>query len=413
MSLLNIRLLCAGLLIICLSACNGKLSQSGSAKLHSYSISVEKYSKLNQAIKYISEFDEELKKKMHIEQVKDEGYQVLIGQYPTSFEAGEFAFNLVTKGIIKKFQIFQDSHEVLDEFNNILFMSYYEGRPSIFNYNLISKNNNVIWSKWGSKVTSLTLSASCKRLFFTTSSGYGKNRGIPYVHGASLYYFIRKYNEPVELTYFGDGYQLYSYWYTADSFKVNFTYGNQVDSKIVNQKIYSYDTLGNTGKTKHRKYNLLKDGFPAIPNKTPIYYSPNHNYNLRVVIDKNESSYYLKDYRERSEILIASGKQKIRDACWSKDGNYLFILTHNLSVYSNKIKSGLTGELWIIDAVHKKRLKAFAGYQFENLFVHGKFLFFDERLNGSAKICIYNYTEAKVYDTIVSSGGCGLNNLPL
>jgi hypothetical protein len=413
MSLPNIRLLFVVLLILCLSSCDGKISQKNYAKLHPYSILLEKYDDLNQAIKFISDAGEELKKIAHIEQIEGKGYQVLVGQYANSLDAGEFAFNLVIKGIIKKFRIVHDKHEVLDEFNNVLFISRYEGRPSVFNYNLISKRNNVIWSKRGHKVTSLTLSNNCNSLFFTTTTGFGKSRSIPYVHGAALFHLTREINKTDELTYFGDGYQLYSYRATNDTFKVNFSFINHFDPKIVNQKIFSFDSLGNQGNSKERKYNLLKDGFPSIPNRIPIYYSPNNNFNLRVLFDdQNESNYYIKDIREHSEVLIVSGKQRIRDACWSKEGNYLFILTYNSTIYSNKKRVELTGELWIIDAVHKKRLKVFAGYQFENLLVHGKFLFFDERLNNLAKICIYNYSEDKVFDTISFPGGCGLNNLP-
>ena len=414
MSLPNIRLLFVVLLILCLSSCDGKISQKNYAKLHPYSILLEKYDNLNQANKFISDAGEELKKIAYVEQIEGGRYEVLVGQYSNSLDAGEFAYNLVIKGIIKKFIIVHDKHEVLDEFNNVLFISRYEGRPSVFNYNLISKGNNVIWSKWGHKVTSLTLSKNCNSLFFITTTGSGIIRGIPYIHGATLFHLNREQNKTDELTNIGDGYQLYSYWATNDTFKVNFSFIDDFDPKIVNQKIFSFDSLGNQCNAKVRKYNLLKDGFPSIPARIPIYYSPNHNFILKILYDdQNESNYYIKDIQEHSEILIVSGKQRIRDACWSKDGNYLFILTYNSTIYSSKKRVESTGELWIIDAVHKKRLKVFAGYQFENLLVHGKFLFFDERLNNLAKICIYNYSEDKVFDTISFPAGCGLNNLSL
>jgi hypothetical protein len=414
MRLLNIRLLFVVLLILCLSSCDGKISQKNYAKLHPYSILLEKYDNLNQAIKFITDAGEELKKIAHVELIESEGYQVLVGQYSNSLDAGEFAFNLVKKGIIKKFLIVHDKHEVLDEFNNVLFISRYEGRPSVFNYNLISKRNNVIWSKWAHKVSSLTLTKNCNSLFFITTTGSGIIRGIPYVHGAALFHLCREQNKTDELTYFGDGYQLYSYWAINDTFKVNFSFIDDFDPKIVNQKIFSFDSLGNQCNAKVRKYNLLKEGFPSIPDRIPIYYSPNHNYILKILYDdQNESNYYIKDIQEHSEILILSSKQRIRDVCWSKEGNYLFILTHNSTIYSSKKRVELSGELWIIDAVHKKRLRIFAGYQFENLLVHGKFLFFDERLNNLAKICIYNYAEDKVFDTISLPAGSGLNNLPL
>ena len=413
MSILKYRLLFVGVLTLFLSSCERKYSQAEFITLHPFSILIEKFDELNKALEFKSGVGGELKKIIHIDQTKDEGYQVLVGKYANSKDAGEVAFNLFTEGIIKKYSIVKNTYEVLDEFNNVLFVSRYDGRPSVFNYNLISKKINVIWSRWRGRVTSLTLSKNCNSLFFTTVVGYGKKRGIPYVHGALLYHLIRDHNEPVEVANLGDGFQLYTYWEIDDTFKVNFTFINPLDSKIVNQRIYSYDSLGNQVYKKEKKYNLLKDGFPAIPNRTPVYNSPNHNFNLRVVFERDESNLYLKDYREHSEILIASTKQKIHDARWSNDGNYLFVLTQNTPILSNRKKAEQTGELWIIDALQKKRLKLFTGYQFENILVHGKFLFFDERLNSMAKICIYNFVQDIVYDTISSPGGCDLNNLPL
>jgi len=413
MSILNNRFLFIWLLIISLYACDGNSSQKNNIKLHPYSILLEKYDNLNLAKKFITDASEELKRKMHIEQSKDEGYQILIGEFANSFDAGQYAFDLVAEGIIKKFKIVHYKQEVIDEFNNVLFISRYEERPSVFNYNLISKRNNVMWSKLGHKVTSLNLSRNCNSLFFTTAAGFGKIRGIPFVHGASLYHLIRELNKSEEISYFGDGYQLYSFWETIDTFKVNFTFIDHFDTKIVNQKIFSFDSIGNSYYTKERKYDLLKDGFPLIPNRIPIYYSPNHNFNLRIVNDQHEIDYYIKDIQEHSEVLIVSSKKKIRDACWSNDGNYLFILTHNSPNNINRKKVESTGELWIIDAKQKKLIKVFAGYKFDNLLVHGKFLFFDEQLIKLTKICIYNYYEDKVYDTISSSGGSSLNNLPL
>ena len=91
----------------------------------------------------------------------------------------------------------------------------------------------------------------------------------------------------------------------------------------------------------------------------------------------------------------------------------MFIRTQKSAIYTNRNKNESTGELWVIDAKQKKRLKVFVGYQFDNLLVHGKFLFFDERLNSLTKICIYDYTEDKIYDTISPQGGCNLNNILL
>ena len=120
MNKLNIRIPLIGLIILYLVACEGKNTQTEYSKLHSYSILIEKYDNLNQAIKFISESGEYQKKLMRIEQNKKKEYQVLLGQYINSSEAGENAYNLLTKGSIKKYSIVHNNNEVLDEFINVL-----------------------------------------------------------------------------------------------------------------------------------------------------------------------------------------------------------------------------------------------------------------------------------------------------
>ena len=168
MSILKYRLLFVGVLTLFLSSCERKYSQAEFITLHPFSILIEKFDELNKALEFKSGVGGELKKIIHIDQTKDEGYQVLVGKYANSKDAGEVAFNLFTEGIIKKYSIVKNTYEVLDEFNNVLFVSRYDGRPSVFNYNLISKKINVIWSRWRGRVTSLTLSKNCNSLFFTT-----------------------------------------------------------------------------------------------------------------------------------------------------------------------------------------------------------------------------------------------------
>ena len=60
-----------------------------------------------------------------------------------------------------------------------------------------------------------------------------------------------------------------------------------------------------------------------------------------------------------------------------------------------------------------KIVRIFSGFHFENVLVHGKLLFFDERLKDIAQIAVYDYTRDKLLNTISLYGGCGINNLPM
>lgn len=407
-----IRLALVAVIVISIS-CAENESRNGKAKQKHYSVFLGEFKKQDKIEEFRSSLNPVVWDELRIEKIYDRNYKLFYGKYSSSFEAGKTAYELLTNSIISSYKITRDGRPTLDEYANILFVSRYLDRPSIFSFNLITKQTAVDWSYSGKKIVALNHSSDHNSVFFTTASSYGKQGGMRYIHDAKIFLMKREEEQISEVGALGNGMQLYTFWENKDTFKVNFSFIDSVDSRIVNQEIIPFDLNGKPGEIKKRNFDLIQTGFPAPPKRFPIEISPNNRFRFREVYSQGESYIYLRDFDEKSEQLTVSTKRKIKDGRWSDDGNYLFIITDPAVAGSAKQKSEPTGELFIIDAVEKKLVRIFSGFRYENLLVHGKLLFFDERSNQIARIKVYDCKRDKIIHTISTFGGCGLNNLPM
>ncbi len=350
---------------------------------------------------------------IRIEKIYDRNYKLYYGKYSSSFEAGKVAYNLYSNSVITKYKITRDGKPMLDKYANVLFVSRYLDRPSVFNFNLITKQIEVEWSDYGKKVVALNHSDDHNSVFITTANRYGIHSGIRYIYDARVFLLKREEEQNNEIAVIGKGVQLYTLWENRDTFKVNITSIDTVDSRKIVQKIFPFDLKGKLGEIRKRSFDLIRDGFPAPPKRFPTEISPNNRFRFREVSSQGESYIYLRDFNDKSEQLTVSTNRKIRDGRWSDDGNYLYIITEPDKIVSQKQKAEPTGELFIIDAVGKKLVRTFSGFRYENLLVHGKLLLFDERSDQIAQIKVYDCKHDKILHTISMFGGCGINNLPM
>ncbi len=386
-------------------------SDKESGRENAYSIFLGEFKQQDQVEDFRSSLNQSLWSKLRIERVYERNYKLFYGKFPSSFEAGKTAYNFFSDSLITSYKITHDGKPTLDTYANVLFVAKYLDSPSVFSFNLITKQTEVEWSNFGKKVIALNPSNDNNTVFITTASSYGKFSGVQFIHDAMLYKYRREEEQSDEIAEFGNGVQLYTYWENPDTFKVNFSAFDSVNSRIVEQKIFPFALNGNPGKIKERRFDLLLNGFPAPPKSGPISISPNNRFRFREVYSQGESYIYLRDFNEKSEQIVSKTKQKISGCRWSDDGNYLFIVTDN-EVVPNK-KNETVQQLLIINAVEKKLVRTFSGYKYENLLVHGKLLFFDEHSVQSAQIKIYDYKQNKIIYTISTFSGCGLANLPI
>ncbi len=387
--------------------------KNGFEDLNTYSIKIGEFPDINNAKDFRIKLDRSIADSARIEKFSDMLYEVLLGKYKNSFGAGKNAYKLSSNGLIRSYSIMKGRHETLDEFRNILFVAHYLGRPSVFSIDISSMQTELIWSSQNESVISLNISADRNSAFVTTAKSYGMRSNLPFIHGVRVLQLKRESNEMSRLKDIGNCAQLYTYWENRDTFKVNVTSIDTIDSRIIYQNIFHFDLSGELNKVSERKFNLISEGFPMPPNREPEYISPNNRFQFRQISSDGGYDFYLKDVQERSDVLIASGKRKILDARWSDDGNYLFIVTVNSVLPDSPKKAQPTGELIVINTLQKRLIANFNRFRYDNLLVQGNFLIFDERLNNLSRINIFDFVRNKIYYTLAIPGGCGLVGPPM
>ncbi len=405
------NLIIISIVLLLTSSCLYKTEDSNSSKEKSYSISIGSFSTYEKALEFKSNLSERVRKWLRVELVSKKKHKLLYGRFRTNFEAGENAITLFREKEISKYDITFNGQKVFDDFCNVLFISPYLSKPSVYSYNIKSKQIEVVFNRTNKKVLALNMTKDASNAFITIADLYGKQGGIPFIKQASLYLLYRNLDESSELKNFGNGFQAYTYWDTPDTFRINFTYPDSLNPRIVNQKICSYTTGGKEIRTTERSFDLLTQGFPVFPKPKFNLLSPNNKYQLRIVEKNDKTFIYILDLLLRSEELIVNSTMKIKDLQWNNLGDNFFIIFEG---DKEKLKDGsymAKNELWVVDAFNKKTTKVFKNAIYNNLLVRQKLLFFDAVINKINKIIIYDYSKDYIFDQIEMPGGASLNTL--
>lgn len=371
-----------------------------------FSIALGEFTTFEEASKFKSSVDFSLWRELTIKQTEENLFFLLYGNFESSFEAGMKGFELYQEYLLRNYKIFFEENYTADNFANVLFVAKYQGRPSVYSYNLIKNKAALLWSRWGRKVVSLNHSDDRNSVFITTALGYGVRGGFPYITDARLYKYSSVLNRVDEIDVFGNGLQIYTYWETSDTFKVNFTKPDSIHSDIMVQKIYSYDIEGFPAVQLKRDFNLIKEGFPKPPAVQNPFFSPNNSFGIREVIENGINYLYIRDLKNSSEILLTDYKGKLNKVLWSDNEDFLFMILEQHGSLDKQQK------LMVVDTKEKKSKRIFQGIGSNNLLLNGNLLFFDRQIQGVSQINIYDIKTDSIYSKIQIEGGCALNKLP-
>lgn len=377
--------------------------------IEGYSVCLGEFASFDDAELFKSKLDFTLWDGIRIHSDDENKYFILFGTYSNSFDAGEAAFELYRKSLIVNYKLFFQGAYVYDNFSNLFFIARYQSRPSIYEYNLINKKSELYWSRWGRKVVTLNHSIDRNLVFFVTALGYGKQGSFPYIRDARIYKFLQSTGQIDEIGELGTGLHLYTYWDVKDTFKVNFTKPDSINSDLLVQEILSYGTEGGISQIRTRSFSISKDGFPKPPEIQPQLISNSLQKVIRLSNHEEQTYFYLRDLKDGSEILLGKFNGYLFDLRWSQDDKYLFLIIRDQNKRKNPVPS--KNELMIVDSEQKRLTRTFHGSFYQNLLVHGNFLFFDSRSGGESIITIYDFINEAIFDEIRISGGCGLNNL--
>ncbi len=254
-----------------------------SVKVNSpYSILVGKFKGRTEADSLTSFLAENVADTVFSKEIKSKQHSIFIGKFSTNFGAGERAFKLFRDSLIGSYKIVKNDSVVFDLYSNVPFVAKYEGRPSVYNYNLVKNKSGTIWSRWGRKVINLNMSDDFKNSFISTALGIGWRAGFPYILDARVYMYDRLADKVKEIFFLGQGLQLYTYWDTPDTFKINFTILDSLRTSVLIQKIVAFSSEGDKYYETERQFNLLRDGFPLPPKMNPVLNSPDQRYLLKI-----------------------------------------------------------------------------------------------------------------------------------
>ncbi len=395
-----------------LTSCNFDGSELQKDKINPYSISLGSYKTYEQASKFKMNLGDSVRAHLRLESVGKKKYKLFYGKFSSAYAAGEKAFSLYRKSMIKDYEINRNGQRVLDEFVNIPFIGNYLGKAAVFNYNIKSKSTEVLWSRSNRKVLSLNLSGDSRFAFIIAAENLLAHKNTTAIQNARVYFLHRNEEEIEELINIGNVNQLYTYWDQQDTFRVNATFPDSNNARIIYQRIFSWDSYGKGGSSSQRSFDLLLQGFPTKPVLKPELFSPNGTLQVRDAVNDDRHYFYLKNFPDKSEVLLASSKGIIKDVRWSADSRFLFIITSERRVEKNRTEVINRCEFIIYDTEKRRMLGIIDGNGFSNLLVRGKLVFFDERLNGTDQITILDLTNLSKYDSINFYGGCSLNNLP-
>lgn len=391
--------------------CYTNIDELKKDKLNPYSISLGSFNTYENALKYKMKLSDTVRTNLRLEYVAKKRYKLLFGKFSNSYDAGEKGFELFQNKHIENYEINKNGQRVLDEFINIPFISYYLGKPVLYNYDMKAKQTELLWSRYNKKVLSVTLTKKAKAAFIITANTITKNNYISSLNEVIVHILRRNEDETEELLNLGNIDRIYSYWDMPDTFRINVTNPDSSNARIIYQRINSLDNSGKIGKSSKRSFDILLQGYPIKPKFNPDILSPNGKYKVSLVKSKETNYVYLKNYPDKSEILVLTLQGEIKDISWTENSRYVLFISEEIK--SNIKRNGnKTQLLAIYDTFTNKIIRIVEGSGFNNLLLRGKFLFYDERLNDLKHIVVLDIENNTVYDSINLPGGCALNTLP-
>ncbi len=330
--------------------------------------------------------------------------KIRIGFFENSFIAGQKAFSLFNVNIIKKYEIIDISNQkpVRDNFRKIYFAAIENERRSLFEYDLLLQENNLIWNKWGNDVIKLQRSSDNSIINFSTSLSFGRRAGFPYVLDVKLYSF--KNSNVKLLKRYGDGLQTYSFWESDSVFHNYYTYLDTLNSSSVLKQRNIFNSNMELTADTTEKFDLLEDGFPLVIKKPFELVSKNRNYKIDAVAKNNIIDYSIIDIRDNIPIPIAKDSLKLMNVEWISQNNFCVI---SFTYYHTEDSSS---KLFIVNLEEKKVQNIFTQGLSADFILHGNLVIFDEWIDDK-KIIIFDYVKNAVIDMIETKYGCGINRI--
>jgi hypothetical protein len=298
---------------------------------------------------------------------------------------------------------------IINEVNDFLFVGKTNAGTGLFKYDFKTNDSQQFWYDKNEKVVELSYSENRINVFFITAKSYGHSGVFPYINKVKLYIVNPETMKADFVEDIGNGLQVFAEWKEENNFKVTMNSFEKTNANLVNHRTMIFNIYGRKLEDKTEIYDIMKQGYPQLPEKKINYTSPVKEYILQTRGSDSVSVYLTKNNSER---FIAKINQQIKKISWKR--NYLFfssinILPGNQTLHSENPE---TSKLFVFSLKTNKIVEFWEGGGVKNFFITDSFIIFDTGFEENSRIIIYNFLDEKVIDEIKIEGGCGLMNIP-
>lgn len=343
-----------------------------------------------------------------IEDVESSGFKLFYGMYKNPLDAWTRGFSFYNDGLVSEIKLFENYKPYKEYFSEFLFVTDYQNRPAVYSYNLISKNNSMIFDRWGKKVLNLYSGPDFQNYIFTTALTFGRSGGFPYITDGRVYHYSKITRQIKELEKFGDGLRISSQWNNPDTFHVTFKMMDTINSSNIIEKDLSYNKKGNLIDSLVSVHNLLRDGFPVdyVSTLESELFTK-----LKLTINSIGDSLILGfNVAQTSHTINVPGKM-INIRLSNNDENLVFKTKYDEFVSQDSLKSTFHIYNYFIPA--RRLTNVYSGKQNLSYLLYGGLLFY-ESINEEKQIinCILLKSDEKLFE-ISGPDDCGIRSIPL
>jgi hypothetical protein len=290
------------------------------------------------------------------------------------------------------------------DINKFLFVGIADKTPSLYLYDLSQNKYKRFWYQPRENVIDLSVSPDFQKAFFVTALSVEEGGSLPLIRKVKLYLIDLVLMKITHIKKYGNAGQIITNWEDENNFKIVINTFDKIIATDINQTTQLYNSFGKLLVDESKTFDLLKDGYPALPKPKRNYESPSGEYYLQLSGDRQ--FFLLNERRTNQQDTIKTSKLLTNQFAWSYNEKYLAV---NF-VSGNSVLD--TSSILVYSLSNKKVQKEWKGNGIKNFYLLNKLLIFDNGIGQESELIIYNCGTNKVINKIRIKGGCGLKNIP-
>ena len=377
-----------------------------------YSIVVKTFSDLDSVNSYQKELASIISDTMFVktfEKADKQVYSLCLGKYNYSFDAGERGLSLWQDSIITNFKIIKGDSVIYDSFSNILFLGYNHNKVSLYNFNIVNKTTNMLWTDSKRNIISINGDEKNQMVYLLTADKNPKYKGYPILKNIEINKYDVQNNSLKNIDKISTLFQVFSTFEHDNMFKLTYLNFDSTNMQKVNKITNYYSSEGVKVESKFESFDVLKNGVPNLGTVVIKVKSPSGKH----FIDFNQSDgltqLFYKDLTTKVKTYITSANYSVSRIDWSNDERYVVIY---LEKYDNTdMQSSIQSLLIAYDIKKSEMLYVVENDSNIDFILRSGYLVYEQINNNVKKIVIYNLKTKTNIHEIETKLGCGIKTL--